>query len=50
MKIALSVETTADLSKEILKKYNLYLIQFTVLLGETSYLDGEITSATFLIC
>lgn len=45
MKIALSVETTADLSKEILKKYNLYLIQFTVLLGETSCLDGEITSA-----
>ncbi len=45
MRIALSVETTADLSKELLKKYNLYLIQFTVLLGETTYLDGEITSA-----
>ena len=44
MKIAISVESTVDLSKELLKQYNLEMIPFTVLLGETSYLDGDITS------
>ena len=44
MKIAISVESTVDLSKELLKKYNLEMIPFTVLLGETPYLDGDITS------
>ena len=44
MKIAISVESTVDLSKELLKQYNLEMIPFTVLLGETAYLDGDITS------
>ena len=44
MKIAISVESTVDLSKELIKQYNLEMIPFTVLLGETAYLDGEITS------
>lgn len=44
MKIALSVETTADLPKELLKKYGLFLIPFIVLLGEEPYQDGEITN------
>ena len=44
MKIAISVESTVDLSKELLKQYNIEMIPFTVLLGETAYQDGEITS------
>ena len=43
MKIALSAETTLDLSKELVKKYDVHIIPFTVLLGENSYADGEIT-------
>ena len=44
MKIAISVESTVDLSKELLKQYNIEMIPFTVLLGETAYLDGDISS------
>lgn len=44
MKIAISVESTVDLSKELIKQYNLEMIPFTVLLGETAYFDGDITS------
>ena len=44
MKIAISVESTVDLSKELIKQYNLEMIPFTVLLGETAYKDGDITS------
>ena len=44
MKVAISVESTVDLSKELLKQYNIEMIPFTVLLGEDAYLDGEITS------
>ena len=44
MKIAISVESTVDLSKELIKQYNLEMIPFTVLLGETAYQDGDITS------
>ena len=43
MKIAISVESTVDLSKELIKQYNIEMIPFTVLLGETAYLDGDIT-------
>ncbi|NLB49080.1 MAG: DegV family protein [Erysipelotrichia bacterium] len=45
MRIALSVETTADLPKELLTKYDLFLVPFTVMLGEQAYFDGEITAA-----
>ena len=44
MKIAISVESTVDLSKELIKQYNLEMIPFTVLLGETAYKDGDISS------
>ena len=43
MKIALSTESTLDLSKELIKKYDINVIPFTVLLGEDEYKDGEIT-------
>ena len=44
MKVAISVESTVDLSKELIKQYNIEMIPFTVLLGETPYLDGDISS------
>ena len=43
MKIALSAESTLDLSKELIKKYDVNVIPFTVLLGEDAYADGDIT-------
>ena len=43
MKIALSTESTLDLSKELIKKYDINVIPFSVLLGEDEYKDGEIT-------
>ncbi len=43
MKIALSAESTIDLPKDLLEKYGISVLPYTVLLGEKSYLDGEIT-------
>ena len=42
MKIAISAETTADLTKELYAKYDIHTIPFTVLLGEDCYKDGDI--------
>lgn len=44
MKIAISAESTLDLSKELIKQYDIHVIPFTVLLGEDAYYDGDITS------
>ena len=44
MKIAISAESTLDLSKELMKQYDVNVIPFTVLLGETPYQDGDINS------
>ena len=44
MKIAISAESTLDLSKELIKQYDVHVIPFTILLGETPYLDGDINS------
>lgn len=44
MKIAISAESTLDLSKELIKQYDVHVIPFTVLLGEDAYQDGEINS------
>ena len=44
MKIAISVDSSSDFSKELIQKYNLHVIPFTVLLGENSYYDGEVTT------
>ena len=43
MKIAISTESTIDIPKELLKKYDINVVPFTVLLGEKSGLDGNIT-------
>lgn len=44
MKIAISAESTIDLSKEILKEYNIETLPFSVILGDKEFLDGEISS------
>ena len=44
MKIAISAESTIDLPKELLQKYNISTIPFQVLLGEEEFKDGEIRS------
>ena len=43
MKIRISAESTIDLSKELLEKYNISVIPFPVILGDVSKPDGEVT-------
>ncbi|MBP3619550.1 MAG: DegV family protein [Clostridia bacterium] len=43
MKIAITAESTIDLTKELLEKYNIKITPFTVILGEQEYKDGEVT-------
>ena len=40
--IAISAESTIDLPKEILNKYDIHTVPFTVIMGDKDYLDGEI--------
>ncbi len=44
MKIAISVETTADLSKELLAKKDIKIVPFNILLGDQTVVDGEVTT------
>lgn len=44
MKIAISAETTLDVTKEIIDKYDIKILPFTILLGEDSAFDGQITT------
>jgi DegV family protein with EDD domain len=44
MKIAISVESTHDLSKELIEKYNINVIPFQIVLGEELFKDGEKTT------
>ena len=43
MKIAISSQSAADLSKELIKEFNIHTTSFTILLGDKIGLDGEIT-------
>ncbi|MCR4562166.1 MAG: DegV family protein [Bacilli bacterium] len=43
MKIVLSSESTIDLPKELLEKYQIKIIPYTIVMGEENGLDGEIT-------
>ena len=45
MKIAVSVESTNDLSKELLEKYDIKVIAYTITLGDMTFKDGEHTTA-----
>ena len=44
MKIAVSAESTIDLPKELLEKYSISTVPFTITLGDTTEKDGEITN------
>ena len=44
MKIAISVESTNDLSKDLLQKYDIKLIPYHITLGNKSFLDGEMST------
>lgn len=41
MKIAITAESTVDLTKELLEKYDIKTLPFTVILGDKSFKDGE---------
>lgn len=41
MKIAVSVESTSDLPKELLKQYDIKVIPFEITLGDETFSDGE---------
>ncbi len=41
MKIAVSVESTNDLSRELLNKYDIHVIPYTITLGDMVFKDGE---------
>lgn len=45
MKIAITAESTIDLPNELLEKYDIKTMPFTVILGDNEYKDGEITSS-----
>lgn len=45
MKIAVSAESTIDMPKELLEKYDIKVVPFTILLGDKLALDGEIAPA-----
>ena len=44
MKIAISLETTCDLTKELIDKNGFKIIPFHITLGERTLVDGEITT------
>ena len=41
MKIAISVESTADFSKELIEKYEIKIIPYHIVLDGTDFIDGE---------
>ena len=43
MKIAITADSACDLSKELLEKYDVKVLPFHILLGDTEILDGEKT-------
>lgn len=45
MKIAISAESTIDMPKELLNKYDIHTVPFTVILGQTEALDGTIENS-----
>lgn len=48
MKIAISTESTADLSKELIEEFDLKTIPYVIQLGDTNGLDGQITSSQII--
>ena len=48
MKVAISTESAADLPKELLEKYDIRTLPFSVTLGDRTGFDGEITGADII--
>ena len=44
MKIAISAETTVDLTKELLEEFDIHMIPYTFTLGGKEYVDGDISN------
>ena len=44
MKIAVSVESTNDLTKDLLERYEIHVIPYHITLGDRTFLDGEIST------
>lgn len=44
MKIAISAESTVDLTKDLLQEYDIHTVPFSVILGADAKLDGEISN------
>ena len=44
MKIAISSDSSLDLTEELVKKYDIHVVPFSIIMGEKEYLDGEVTS------
>lgn len=42
--IAISAESTIDIPEELLSKFDIYTVPFTVVMGEKDYMDGKINS------
>lgn len=41
MKIAISTESTADLTKDMIKRHNIFVLPFHIILGDEDFLDDE---------
>lgn len=48
MRIALSAESTIDMPKELLEQYDIHTTPFTILLGDDTRLDGDVTSSEII--
>lgn len=42
MKIAISAESTVDLQEDLLKKYDIHTVPFSIIMGEEEFLDGQV--------
>lgn len=42
MKIAISSDSSLDLTKELIQKYDIHVVPFSIIMGEESHLDGEV--------
>lgn len=41
-KIAISLDSACDLSKELIEKYDFHIVCFGVTMGDRSFYDGEV--------
>ena len=44
MKIAISTESTSDMTKEMLEKFDIHILPYEIMLGDKTFYDGELTT------